>query len=107
MPMCLHETIPCCHCAACCSCLAGGIMELNQRLVASPDLLRTHAETTGYVAIMTPMKKDRMLALARTMVTRPMYEALRAGGERPSDLRDHWCSHHSTAPRPHPGCTVE
>ena len=83
MPMCLHEIMPYCHCAACCSCLAGGIMELNQRLVASPDLLRTHAETTGYVAIRTPMKKDRMLALARTMVTRPVYEALRAGGSDP------------------------
>ena len=72
MPRCY---IPCRHV----SCLAGGIMELNQRLVACPDLLRTHPETLGYVAIMTPMKKDRMQGLAATMVTRTAYEALRAG----------------------------
>jgi glycine cleavage system H lipoate-binding protein len=59
------------------SCVKGTLIEINERLLTKPQLLQTHADSQGYVAIVLPNKITDTPTIFDQLLTIEQYQSLR------------------------------
>eukprot|EP00039_Didymoeca_costata_P010071 m.134801 g.134801 ORF g.134801 m.134801 type:complete len:68 (+) comp14700_c0_seq20:401-604(+) len=58
--------------------MRGSLYEVNARLVKTPDLIRTHPASLGYIAIIAPKLVERKLALEGLDTPQQYHNSFRA-----------------------------